>query len=418
MTHSNRRNRTRVGTAIGLTAALTALVGCAGGSGATGESGAEGALDLYTWISSESDTAQWESFVSLGQKEDPDLDISISGPSFNDYWTKVKTRLSGNNPPCLLTTQAPRAKELEALLMPLDDIIEAQDFDVSVLNEAMMDGMTVDGTIRGIPYDAEPYVMFYNADAFAEAGLEAPTTEYSRDQFIADAQALTTDDHKALALSNNWAYMNAWSIADEVTPVTDDTLTITSPEHVEQMQSYFDLVREYGLADAPGPADDQAVSQQRFISGASDMIIDGPWMHGTFTDAVDFTLGITNIPSTSGDPHAMIDGSGFAIASNCDNPDAAFEAIVAMTSTSVQEAQAAKRGIIPSRIEALPAWAEGKPEAAAELIDILLKNSTVSATSPNWNQVDTLFRQYAIDGFRGNMSAAEIAETIQSAAGE
>ncbi|WP_350350906.1 sugar ABC transporter substrate-binding protein [Microbacterium sp. A8/3-1] len=409
---SNRRVKRLILTgAAGLTA-LT-LAGCAGASGGGGEAG--GPLVLYTWAASEGDQAQWADFIDGAKAEDPDLDISVEGPSFADYWTKVKTRLSGSNPPCLLTTQAARAQELGDLLMPLDDLIEKSGFDVDNIDASMLSGMTVDGTIRAIPYDAEPIVLFYNVEAFQAAGLDLPGTEYTRDQFISDAKALTDGEKKGLALAPGVFIPNAWSLADGVPAVTEDgELDLTNPDFVDQMQSFFDLVAVEGVAKAPEAADGSEVSQQAFTSGAVPMLIEGPWMYGSFADAADFTLGVSIVPSTSGEAAAMTAGSGFGIAANCERPDEAFAAIEALTSLAVQEKQAEARGIVPARIEALPAWAEGKTDGASEVVEALLSNATPQRTTTTWNQVETLMTQYGVQGYRGELTAEEIMETIQN----
>lgn len=409
---SNRRMKHLIVTgAAGLTA-LT-LAGCAGTSAGGGEAG--GPLVLYTWAASEGDQAQWADFIDGATAEDPELDISVEGPSFSDYWTKVKTRLSGSNPPCLLTTQAARAQELGDLLMPLDDLIEKSGFDADDIDESMLSGMTVDGTIRAIPYDAEPIVLFYNVEAFQAAGLELPTTTYTRDQFVADAKALSDGDKKGLALAPGIFIPNAWSLADGVAAVTEDgELDLTNPEFVEQMQSFFDLVSVEAVAQAPEAADGSEVSQQAFTSGEVAMLIEGPWMYGSFAEAADFTLGVAIVPSTSGEASAMTAGSGFGIAANCERPDEAFAAVEALTSLSVQEKQAEARGIVPARIEALPAWAEGKTEGASDVVEALLSNATPQRTTPTWNQVETLMTQYGVQGYRGELTAEEIMDTIQS----
>ena len=311
---SRRAKRLVLTGAAGLT--VVALAGCAGASaGGTGGSG--GPLVLYTWAASEGDQAQWADFIDGAQVEDPDLDISVEGPSFSDYWTKVKTRLSGSNPPCLLTTQAARAQELGDLLMPLDDLIEKSGFDIDSIDASMLSGMTVDGTIRAIPYDAEPIVLFYNVEAFQAAGLELPGTEYTRDQFISDAKALTDGEKKGLALAPGIFIPNAWSLADGVPAVTEDgELDLTNSDFVDQIQSFFDLVSVEQVAKAPEAADGSEVSQQAFTSGEVPMLIEGPWMYGSFADAADFTLGVTIVPSTSGTAAAMTAGSGFGIAAN------------------------------------------------------------------------------------------------------
>lgn len=409
----NPRRSTRAAMAGMAGIAAIALAGCASGSGDE----ADGPLTLYTWVSSESDSQQWKDFISGAKEESPDLAITVEGPSFADYWTKVKTRLSGSNPPCLLTTQAARAQELGALLMPLDDLIADNDLDLSQIDASMLEGMTVDGTIRAIPYDAEPIVLFYNVEAFEAAGLTPPTTEYSRDQFIADAKALTDGEHKGLGIAPGMFIPNAWALADGVPAVTaEGELDLTDPEFTDQVQEYFDLVSVEGIADAPEAADGSDVTQQAFMNGDIDMLLEGPWMYGTFDEGADFTLGVTVVPSTSGKASAMTAGSGFGIAANCDRPQEAFEAIIALTSTSVQEQQAEKRGIVPSRIEAIPAWSEGKSDGAAEAVTALLGNATAQITTPTWNQVETLMTQYGVEGFRGQMSAAEIMQTIQNSA--
>jgi multiple sugar transport system substrate-binding protein len=408
----------RIAAAVATTGALAVLAGCAGGSGSGGGVQSDGSLDLYTWVSSESDRAQWESFVSLAQEQDPELKINIEGPSFADYWTKVKTRLSGSNPPCLLTTQAARAQELKGLLKPLDDLIAEADFDTSDIDASMLAGMTVDGTIRAIPYDAEPVVLFYNADLFEAAGLIPPGVSYTRDQFISDAKTLTTGDQKGLAISTGIFIPNAWAIADGVEAVDGDAqLDLTNPDFVAEVQSFFDLVGVEGVANAPEAADGSDVSQAAFTSGKAAMLIEGPWMYGTFDEAADFDMGISIVPSTSGEAAAMTAGSGFGIAETCSDPTAAFKAITELTATPVLEAQAVSRGIVPARSEAVPAWAEGKAPGAGDVVDALLANATAQITTENWNQVDTLFTQYGVEGFRGEKTAQEILETIQNSVG-
>ncbi|MEN0022635.1 MAG: sugar ABC transporter substrate-binding protein [Microbacterium sp.] len=409
----SRRARRLIVSGVAGLAAIT-LAGCASSSGGGGGD-AGGPLVLYTWAASEGDQAQWADFISGAKAEDPDLDISVEGPSFSDYWTKVKTRLSGGNPPCLLTTQAARAQELGDLLMPLDDLIEEAGFDTDEIDASMLAGMTVDGTIRAIPYDAEPIVLFYNVEAFQAAGLELPGTEYTREQFVADAKALTDGDRKGLAIAPGIFIPNAWSLADGVPAVTEDgELDLTDPEFVEQIQSFFDLVAVDQVAKAPEAADGSEVSQQAFTSGAVPMLIEGPWMYGSFADAADFTLGVTIVPSTSGSAAAMTAGSGFGIAANCERPEEAFAAIEALTSLSVQEKQAEARGIVPARIEALPAWAEGKTDGAADVVEALLSDATPQRTTPTWNQVETLMTQYGVQGYRGELTAEEIMDTIQN----
>jgi multiple sugar transport system substrate-binding protein len=409
----SRSRTTRAVTALAGASMLLGLAACGGGS--AGDAAGGEPLLLYTWVGSESDRAQWEEFVAAGQRALPDLKIDVDGPSFEDYWTKVKTRLSGGDPPCLLTTQAARAQELGDILVPLDDLMAGHGMAKSDFDQSMIDGMTVDGTVRAIPYDAEPIVVFYNTDRFREAGLPLPGATYSRDQFVADATALTTGDRYGLGISPGLFPALAHATAGGTSWLRDGELDLTNPDLVREMQWYFDLVHVQGVGRSPEAATKSDELHQAFINGEVAMLTEGPWNYGTFAEAVDFELGMTVVPSPSGEARAMTAGSGFGIAATCEDKDVAFRAIVAMTGADALSAVAASRGIVPSRPESLPAWSEGKTEQATAVIEASLDNAVAQRTTATWNQVETLFTQYMSEGFRGQRTAADILTTIQNA---
>ena len=86
---------------------------------------------------------------------------------------------------------------------PLNDLIKKHGVDTSVFNKAMIEGMTVDGKIYALPYDAEPCVMFYNRQSFKTAGLKEPTTKYTYTQFLSDMKALTAGGKVGMAIKPN-----------------------------------------------------------------------------------------------------------------------------------------------------------------------------------------------------------------------
>ena len=42
---------------------------------------------MYTWVSTDNDRAQWQSFVDAAKEKDPNFTLTFDGPAFNDYWT-------------------------------------------------------------------------------------------------------------------------------------------------------------------------------------------------------------------------------------------------------------------------------------------------------------------------------------------
>lgn len=415
---SQTRAYARLLTAIAAAAvAATALTACGSGATSSSENGNE-ASSMYTWISNENDRAQWQAFVDAAKKKDPGFNLALEGPSFTDYWTKVKTRLSSSGAPCIITSQAARMQELKDLTVPLDDLVKSNNLDISVYNKAMMDGMTVDGTLRGIPYDAEPTVLYYNKDLLAAAGVKEPGTSYTTSQFLADLKAVTKDGGAGLAVPPGFVAGPGLPLAfaNGHEPVKDGNLDLTNQGLVDAQQFAFDLSAKEQVAGAPQASDALDVAEQQFMSGKAAMIIDGPWMYDSLTTKTKGKVGIAVIPSDSGKSVGMIQGSGFAIAASCKDKEAAFKNIMKITTAEVVGAVGAARGTVPSIESAVQDWAGNKPASDVATVKALLQSGKPLVTTPTWNQVETSFTQYSGQGFRGTKSAEEILSTIMSSA--
>ncbi|MCU1572339.1 MAG: Sugar transporter substrate-binding protein, partial [Micrococcaceae bacterium] len=281
-------------------------------------------------------------------------------------------------------------------------------------NKAMIQGMTVDGKLKAIPYDAEPYVLYYNADLFAAAGLPVPTESYTRAQFLADAKALTKGDTYGIAVQPGLASGPgiSFAFADGHAPTKDGNLDLTNQDFVNDVQFSFDLVNKDKVAKAPSAADTSDVSQQQFMSGQAAMLIDGPWVYQNLTTGTKGKVGAAVIPSASGKSGGLIQGSGFGIAANCKDKDAAFQNIMKITTPEVVGAVGAARGTVPSVESAVKDWAGTKPASDVAAVKTLLENGKALQTTPNWNQVETLFTQSSVEGYRGDKTAQQVLQNV------
>lgn len=406
--------------ALVLTATLPlGLAACGGGnSGGGGGGDSAAASQMFTWVSSEGDRQQWQSFIDAAKQKDPNFTLTLEGPSFQEYWTKVKTRLAAGNAPCILTTQAARAQELKQILAPLDELAKEAGLKLDQYNPAMMKALTVDGTIRAIPYDAEPSVLYYNKTKFKAAGLKEPTTSYTRDQFVKDAKALTKDGTMGFAMAPDIGYPYLpMTFADGQAPVVDGQLKLTDPAFASSMQWVFDLVSKEKVANPPNPADTTDVPMQGFQAGKVAMIIDGPWFYTSIREGMRDEVGVAVVPSTSGKPVGMIQGSGFGISAKCPDKKAAFANIMKITTPEVVAFVGKNRGTVPSIEASMSGWAEGKPAADVEVMKALLADGKALETNATWNQVSTLFTQFASQGARGEQTAADLLGNIQKSAG-
>jgi multiple sugar transport system substrate-binding protein len=385
------------------------LAGC----GATIDDSSGTELTLYTWAAGDT-SHQWPNFVAAAEAQRPGLKIRITGPSFTDYWTKVKLQVASGDVPCLLTTQSARAQELSRIFMPLDGLMRENHVAAGDFNGSMMSGMTVGGHVLAIPYDAEPLVLFYNKAAFAKAGLAPPGQHYTTARFLSDARALTGGGRYGFGASNSIDSPLAYAVAQGVTGWTDHgRLDLTDPAVVGAVQQSFDLAARDHVARVPDAA---TTNTQDFLAGQAAMLIDGPWTYDSYVDQADFKVGIAPVPTPDGDPRGMLMGSGFGIAKGCPRPEAAFQAIMALTSPQTLRVMSQKQAIVPSRAASMAAWARAKPADLVAAVDAEQANGVPETTTREWNQVITLFTQYAADGYSGHSSAATILRTIQRTA--
>ena len=154
-----------------------------------------------------------------------------------------------------------------------------------------------------------------------KAGLEAPSTSYTTEQFLKDAKALTGDGKYGMAVKPS-LLGNApgdFGIAFGGQVSKDGKNTLTDPKFVEGVQFAFDLVHKEQVAVAPNAADNDGPAQTAFTSGTAAMIVDGPWMYGSFEKDVWVISSVSQVLADPllASPRAVIQGSGFGISKSC-----------------------------------------------------------------------------------------------------
>ncbi|EEZ91424.1 ABC transporter substrate-binding protein [Mobiluncus mulieris] len=402
--------RTTLVAAIAASALALSLTGC-GDSAKTADARTNA---MYTWIANAGDRAQWQAFVDGVKQGDSKFNLKFEGPSFQEYWTKVKTRMSAADAPCIMTTQAARAQELKNLLTPLDEFVKKNKINLKEYNEAMLKGMTVDGKLRAIPYDAAPEVLYYNKDLFDKAGIKYPTTNYTWDQMVSDAKKLTNGDVYGLSFPPILEGVAAVIYANGGMVVENGKPTLTNPVTVKAVQDVFDLAAKDKVMKAPVSADPITIQIDAFKAGKAAMIIAGPWMYDSLASTKGLSLGMAVIPSRDGTAIGMVQGSGFGISENCPNKEAAFKNIIKMTTAKVMRYVAQKNGNIPAIVDAFDGWAESKDPADVEAVKIMIDNAKTFETTENWQQVEIGFTQNVSNGYTGEKTAEEILTTLQN----
>ncbi|MEW1722692.1 sugar ABC transporter substrate-binding protein [Streptomyces sp. NPDC093109] len=406
----------RVRTAAVSAAAVGALLltGCSGGQSA----GSSDTLTWSMWIGSSEDQKVWEGVGNAGA-EASGKKVSLQGAPFNDYWTKISTQLGAAGAPCIVTMQSLRVNQFSDGLLPLDDLVKSTGFDSGAFDEGALKALAVDGKQYAIPYDTGPLLLFYNKDAFAEAGVAAPAPGWTVDDFQAAATALKKKGKVALATTVEDMFLESLVFAYNGGQMINDSgeVTLDNAKTAEAVEWIAGLVKDGTAAKADGA--DATADDNAFIGGTVATVVGGPWNSLDFKAKAKFGVGVTTLPSPKGAQKVYSAGSGFGISKTCSDPAAAFKAITAMTSEKTLESLAKDGRAFPARTAAQDAWYKNAGiDGAKETLDSALASAVPLPGSADGDKLNQLLSQYGPQMVNGEKPAKDVLAEISSQLGK
>ncbi len=114
--------------------------------------------------------------VAAFEAANPHIKIEVTAIPFGEFFDALQVAYAGNNPPdaALINGTAIQNLAYNGALLPLDDMFSEED--MADFMTDLVEMVTLDGTMYGAPWANAADVMYYNADMFAAAGVEAPKT--------------------------------------------------------------------------------------------------------------------------------------------------------------------------------------------------------------------------------------------------
>jgi len=114
-----------------------------------------------------------------------------------DYYTVLQTMIAGRQAPDLFWLAQefiPAYATNEAIIDLTDFLADQAQLDMDDFLEGALNTARYQGNLYGLPWIGQPFVVYYNADMFAAAGIDRPADDWTWDDLAAAATALTNDD--------------------------------------------------------------------------------------------------------------------------------------------------------------------------------------------------------------------------------
>lgn len=295
------------------------LAGC-GGPTETSADKATSNLEVMSWWTSASEAPAFKVFTDAYVAANSGVSISnaaVAGGAGSQARVDLAKRLLAGNPPDVWQTFDGAATAAYVRSKQVRDASSAFGNGVKeAMNPAILDAVTVDGKQYAMPTGAHrSNVLFFNAAALDEAGVAAPTGDYTPAEFVADLEKVKASGGTALCLGGRDAFTTvelfenvllAQVGADGWQKLTDDKFDWGSKAVTDALGT-LDTLLAYADADADEQSWDQAVA--KLASGGCAFLTMNDSAYGELVKdgATESSVGEVAFPGTSDGYLAVVD---------------------------------------------------------------------------------------------------------------
>ena len=352
------------------------------------------------------------------EEEHPEYKVNAVSHEWQDLHDKIIISASSDTLPDVARLDIAWVPEFEemGILVALDEeMTDFADVAAGLLPSAMSTG-EVDGHNYALALNTNSKIMFYNAQAFADAGLEPPETI---DDMLAAIAALSGTNENgqqvwglnepALAGWNILPYI--WSMGGEITneDYTVATGYLNSEKTVAAVQMLADL---YANGQLTGFNSGDIPMTDGFGTGRYMMLLEGPWKTAEMDGAYpDFEYGMCDMPAGEAGSISVLGGEDIAMF-DTPNKEGAWEFMKFMTGEWAQE-QMAQCGQIPVNTAALERDT-GAAQGSAPFLEAI---TTAKARPPIacWSDFDSALTNAVTDII---VNGADAQSTLDALAAE
>ncbi len=250
-----------------------------------------------------------DAMVGDFQKEHPAVKVNaIYAGNYDDTRVKALAAMNAGQPAQLSVMFSIDAYELmeQNAIVAFDDIAETAE-DKAWLTSfypGLMENGVIDGKTWGIPFQRSTIVMYYNKDAFREAGLNPEQPPRTWDEMVAAGKALTKADGSRYGLmipSTGYPYWMFGALAKqngEVLMSRDGTETyFNKPAVVDALQFWRDLGAKHKIM--PEGTIEWGTLRQNFLECRTAMMWHSTGNLTAVKDAATFDFGVAMLPGNT-----------------------------------------------------------------------------------------------------------------------
>lgn len=247
-----------------------------------------------------------DDLVADFEEENPDIKVNPKfGGSYEETMTQVMAAVHGGNAPELAVLFS-----IDLFTLLENDVIEELTplFDQEYFDDfytAFMENSSVDEKVYSLPFQRSTIVLYYNKDAFKEAGLDPEKPPATWDELVEYGKKLTIDDGKTqwgLEIpSTGYQYWMLQALAlqteDNIMSKDGKETYFDAPYVKESMDFWLKLANEHKIM--PEGVIEWATVPSDFLSGKTAMMYHTTGNLTNVKENADFDFGVSFLPANN-----------------------------------------------------------------------------------------------------------------------
>ncbi len=339
------------------------------------------------------------------------------------YRQRLEEEFAAGHPPdvVILNNRRYGFYALRNLLQPVGDYMKSDSLiqDAEFFPEAI-EPFRLNGKLMCVPQNASPLVVYYNKDLFTQAGVPFPSDNWTWDEFLADAKALTRDtngdgktDQYGLGTEGDLLRLAPfiWQNGGEVFDNDKDPskLTMDSPASLEALNWVIDFQIKWHIV--PTPQDEVVESfETRFINGTLAMFINQRRGVGLYREQAKFDWDVAPLPRNKRAAN-VLQADAYCIPFASDKKERAWQFIEFAASAEGQTLLAASGRAMPSlrAVAESDAFLEpGQKPAHAQIFIDTLPLARAFPILITWAQIEEVAGEQVERAFHGTLPLDQI----------